>query len=251
MMKKFALTCAAVAALSAAPTASRAADIAMAPPLAVPVWTWTGFYVGLHAGYGYGQTDHTDNYNGGRFNYKATGFMGGAQLGYNVQAGMSVYGVELDVGYLGIRGSRQHPPFVGVRLPVDSLASTRADFYAVLAARAGLLFGPNTLIYAKAGIAAVNVRQSFIDDDPLGTTLVAGTSRTQFRFGPAVGGGIEYAFAPNWTVKAEYLYIHIGNTRLNMTSAGGGAFVADQHTDAHTVKVGVNYRFASGALFGR
>jgi outer membrane immunogenic protein len=96
------------------------------------------------------------------------------------------------------------------------------------------------LVYAKGGGAWVR------DDFSLtaGGTTVASSSTTPS--GWTVGGGVEWAFAGNWSAFAEYNYLDFGTSGVTFTSAAG-SFPIDIKQDINSFMVGINYRFgASG-----
>jgi outer membrane immunogenic protein len=160
----------------------------LAPPLVAPNFNWAGPYVGVFAGWGWGNVDVTDvdGYNRGGgfgdFSYAADGFTGGFLAGNNWQSGAFVAGVEGELGYLGLDGTAQFPPYAGVRGPDDSRSTLSTDFCGALTGRAGFAAG-NVLFYGKAGLSGVHADASFIDTDPTGTTLVSGTSASKFLLG--------------------------------------------------------------------
>jgi outer membrane immunogenic protein len=189
--------------------AAAAADLPMraAPPApiiaAAPIFTWTGFYVGVNAGYGWSDDDFdsvalADDDNDG-------GFIGGAQVGYNYQIGSFVVGLEGDIQYadFGREGA-----FVvgGVTYDVDN-----SDWFGTARARAGVAFG-QALIYATGGFAFA--------DDATGWT---------------VGGGVEYAFTNNLSAKIEGLYVNLEND----DEIPG----FDGETDFGVIRAGLNFRF--------
>ena len=233
--------------------AASAADMAVkARPLPppVPVFSWTGCYIGGFVG---GATPDRDvravdlnGYNrlGDTWFYSTDStFIGGGTLGCNYQAGAFVIGVEGEAGYLRSRGAALDPlsPFI----PLDTVSSTRlGDWYAVVAGRAGFAVD-RTLFYVKGGAAFIDVNVSTIDANPAGGNTIfatGGDTRTTW----ALGGGIEYAFTNNWTIKGEYLYL---DTRETINACGnatvGGARFCWSHDvpGLHTGKVGLNYKF--------
>lgn len=239
-----------IAALTAALGApALAADLparapAPAPVYAAPIFTWTGFYVGGQLGYAWGRakTVDIDGYNGAPdISHKPKGWTGGLYAGYNYQISSIVLGAELEAGYLGLKGSAQYGPYVGVRLPTDSRAGTKADWYGAVTGRVGLALN-NWLLYAKGGYAWTGVKSSFIDLDPAGTTLASGTS-TSGRDGWLLGAGVEYAFNPNWTVRVEYAHIDFGKKTHAAVDAGGTTWRFRHKLDADLVRVGVSYKF--------
>lgn len=242
-MKKVLFASVALAALAVSP--AFAADPGMPMEEAPMGFSWTGGYVGLFAGGGWGNVDveDVDSYNGPpQFGYRDAGFLGGVYGGYNWQAGQIVYGVEAELGYLGLKDSKQYPPYVGVRTPQDSVAAVDTDFYAAATARVGYAFD-NVLVYAKGGVAGLNTEVSYTDTDPTGTTLVSGTSKSKFKAGYTVGGGVEVALTPQWTVKAEYMYADFGNISHTAESATGVSWRFKHDLDVHTAKIGFAYKF--------
>lgn len=263
------LMAAAVASISFAGIAS-AADMAMkAPPPPPPIFNWTGFYIGGFVGGAVADRDASASepvntpfgfYNGaGTATAYGLGssFIGGGTIGYNWQGPGSnfVLGVEGEVGYLHLTGSRQD---VNARLvnlsPIDSVDSTRlGDWYAVIAGRAGWTAN-RALFYVKGGVAFVDHAYSFTDScigaGPPGCgpgfLVINRGSNTQATY--AVGAGIEYAFNNNWSVKGEYLYL---GTQKSYTSsatslaAPAGVVFTNTNSDPgiHTGKIGINYRW--------
>jgi outer membrane immunogenic protein len=194
-MKKFLLSGVAIAALFAAAPAS-AADVPVRGPVykaaPAPVFNWTGFYFGGHVGYGWG-----DTVVGG----DVDGFLGGVQLGYNWQLSRNwVFGVEADIS--GTDLNNAFPAHV--------------DYLGTLRARVGYTWD-RTMLYGTGGLA-------------WNRASVAGFHDTDT--GYALGAGIEWAFAPNWSAKVEYMYYAFDNTSVIPTDL-----------DISTVKVGLNYRF--------
>jgi outer membrane immunogenic protein len=210
-MKKFLLTGAALAVL-AVTTPALAADMAVrgpvykAPP-AAPLFNWTGFYLGGHVGYGWGDAGGVDT----------DGWFGGGQIGVNYQFAPNwVWGVEADISGSGIDGG-------------SSAASRfKTDMFGTVRARLGYTVD-RVMFYGTGGLAWADSK----------ATLV-GVSDSQTNLGWALGAGIEYAFAPNWTAKIEYIHADYGSDDYNIAPTTN----IDLTTD--TVKFGVNYLFNSG-----
>lgn len=205
---------AAVALLVAAP--AFAADIAQpyptkAPPMiAEPVFTWTGFYLGANAGYAWGSGEAGANLLG----LDPDGFLGGGQIGVNYQFDNNVVlGAEADFQGSDIKDSR-----FGY--------STKMDYFGTVRARLGYAFG-NVLPYVTGGLAWGH---NEVKD------TVLGLSADNTAVGWTVGGGVEYALTNNWTVKAEYLYMDLGEDYY--TSIGDKSGLT-----ANIVRAGVNYKF--------
>ncbi|NLH81412.1 MAG: porin family protein [Phyllobacteriaceae bacterium] len=253
-MSRLTFTALAVSALLVG--SASAADMSMkAAPVAAPAsaaaFSWTGAYVGGSAGYAWGWSKVTDQngYNslGSSFSYHPDGGIFGLHAGYNLQYDMFVVGAEAELGWLGLDGGAQYPAYVGTRSADDSRASIRTDFYTALTARVGVTPMDLLLVYGKGGVAFANLKTSFIDPDPIGTTLVSGTSRTTFKAGWTVGGGLEYALADNWVARVEYDHYDFGKQSHTATSAGGGSFGFEHAVRADVVRVGVSYLFGGPA----
>ena len=152
------------------PAAGLAADIPVKapPPVAAIVSGWTGFYFGIHGGYGWGgsrdiQTSYLPSpadFNGQPFSTEIApkGFLGGGQIGYNLQSGSLVYGVEADFSWSNVEGSAQSAPFLlfgGAPLNNGSSHTFRQelDWFGTVRARLGFLVSPTMLAYVTGGLA--------------------------------------------------------------------------------------------------
>jgi outer membrane immunogenic protein len=200
--------------------AASAADLPLraAPPApviaAAPIFTWTGFYVGVNAGYGWSDddfdaVDFADDEDDG-------GFVGGAQIGYNYQIGSFVVGLEGDVQFadFGRDGVFNFEDEDGDILEGEFESS---DWFGTVRARAGVAFG-QALIYGTGGFAFA--------DDATGWT---------------VGGGLEYAFTNNLSAKIEGLYVNLENDDDFDFDIDG----FDGETDFGVVRAGLNFRFGT------
>ena len=220
-MKKILLSSVAFLGLTAgAMAADLPSRMAPAPVMAVPVFTWTGFYVGVNAGYGW-NSDNGNRYFDPAIGYYADGgsdggFVGGAQAGYNYQMGMFVLGLEADIQYADrSRGDNYYGYGYGY-----GYGHSSDDWFGTVRARAGVAFD-RALVYATGGFA--------YGDGNGGWTL---------------GGGLEYAFTNNLSAKIEGLYV-----RLNDGNRYDGYFVdyvGGRERDAFgVVRAGLNYRFGT------
>jgi outer membrane immunogenic protein len=212
-MKKILLSSVALLGLA---TGAMAADLpsrrAPAPIIAaVPVFTWTGFYVGVNAGYGWNANDSI-TVGGVRFDLDDEGgFVGGAQAGYNYQIGSFVVGLEGDIQYADFGGDDRFD-FDNDGLLDDDF--NNSDWFGTVRARAGVAFD-RALIYATGGFAFA--------DDATGWT---------------VGGGLEYAFTNNLSAKIEGLYV-------NLDQDDNGIFAIDDDAEFGVVRAGLNFRFGT------
>lgn len=228
--------------------AASAADLGTAPIYAkapaVAPFTWTGSYIGGYVGGAFGGQDAVTGvpvngagipaFGGPAVSYKYDGsFIGGYTGGYNWQVAPNwVIGYEGETGYMGNKGSAA---FAG---SATSVATTRVEgIYSAWTARLGYA-ADRSLIYAKGGLALAEFKTGVFDG-----TVGIDTMQRKYRLGYAVGAGWEYAIAPRWSAKVEYLYLGFDK---NVTTAGGfpaPLFTTTRLPGIHTVKVGANYKW--------
>jgi outer membrane immunogenic protein len=235
-----------------------------APPpayVAVPVFTWTGFYVGVNAGYGFGGSKQNNvDIPAGTFasapgvsgtlspssSGNDGGFVGGGQIGYNYQVGHVVFGVETDIQYadLGHGSGTYSTTFTGTgTLPTTFTAidnRRNIDWFGTVRGRVGYAFD-RFLVYGTGGLAYGGGSSS-----STACSIVACDDDT--KIGYAAGAGVEYAFTPNWTAKIEGLYVNLGkagNGTYGYDAAGTVYTVSStkQDQDFGVVRAGVNYKF--------
>jgi outer membrane immunogenic protein len=234
-MRRYTLAVLAAAglALGVVQTAS-AADIARpvykAPPPVMVGYNWTGFYAGIHGGYGWGELSGL----GGSSDQN--GWFGGGQIGWNWQGAGSpwVFGIEVDSAWANLE---QDVTVGGGGLVAN--AFSELNYFGTARMRLGYAVD-RALIYATGGLAWGT---NEIGVTVAGPGFVVGTSSSNTHVGYSVGGGVEWALMDNWTAKVEYLYLDLGSESYFGGPAAGG-FDAD--VSAHTVKVGLNYRFGYG-----
>jgi outer membrane immunogenic protein len=228
----------AAAAMLLNPLVAHSADLAVkAPsvPVSTAVYNWTGLYVGANGGWGWGRQDPL-NLIANRFDrasFDINGGMVGGTFGAQIQQGYVVLGFETDLDWANITGSRVTvPTILGVAQPFTLNVNTKTEALGTARARAGVAMN-NWLIYATGGAAFVKETAS--------ATTIAGTAcgtlgvlpscaDSHWRPGLAVGGGVEWGFASNWTAKVEYLYV-----------ATVGTGVSTDHLDV--IRGGINYKF--------
>jgi outer membrane immunogenic protein len=226
----------AVIALVLGPTAVSAADLPMkARPIPIPIYDWTGFYIGVAGGGSLGSTTHIDAATGlgDTLGYNVRGGLVGGTLGYNWQVSGFVFGFEGDASWVGEYGSHLDDGFVG-NPAVTSF--TKETWVATARGRAGYAVD-NLLFYGTGGYAAAGVEAGVKDS---GTNAVL-ASATSTRSGWTAGGGLEWGFAPNWSAKFEYLYMKFDSVAFN-TLAGEGPR-SSVPLDDNVVRAGINYRF--------
>lgn len=259
----------AAALLVGAATGASAADLALrgAPPAyelpPVVEFSWTGFYAGVNAGFGFSSNRHSTfcldptGVNGGAgcttlpdLNTDGEGFVGGGQVGVNMAIGGGfVAGIEADIQYTHIRRTSTVAgdfPLVGGGIgTADAYTATqRLDYLGTVRARLGYAFD-RLLVYGTGGLAYGDVlsRQTVLG--PAGTSFYA-AGRRSTDVGYAAGGGIEYAFTDSLTGKAEALYYDLGRTTLASGSVPATGFVRGASFDTAGViaRAGLNYRFS-------
>jgi outer membrane immunogenic protein len=237
--------------------AASAADLPVkAAALPAPAFDWSGVYVGVHAGYGGGMTDWPAGF-GPTTDYAANGFLAGGQVGINKQIASLVFGLELDGSWANIRGSqhvRLEEPFF---IDDTGTVTSRIEALATVAGRAGLA-ADRWFVFAKGGIAGAWEKHSSNGggNDAFFGAFTSNQSGSEYRWGPMVGLGAEYALGGNWSVKAEYDYMHFG-TRSVATSGSTTSLgvttpfsvnVPITQDSIHVIKVGANYRIADVAV---
>jgi len=250
MQKFFPVTAIIAAFVSMAATSASAADLpAKAPAYSAPVapvaYNWTGFYAGLHAGGVWGGSKATDlddwNGAGDTFTAHTSGFMGGAQIGYNWQAPNSafVWGVEADLGYLGFNGQKASA------LSSDTFVDANGGWYGTVRGRLGVAPGSGRwLMFVTGGVMFADVNATVQDNSLVpGGGILATHPSTGMQTGWTAGGGVEYALANGWSLKGEYLYFDLGTKTVSDTALAGGTFRFDIDNTGHIVRLGLNYRF--------
>jgi len=220
-MKKYLLASVAALGLVAAGAAS-AADLPsrkgpVVAPAYVPVFTWTGFYVGANAGYGWGNVNAGDTFFGGRTISigDVDGFIGGGQVGYNYQIGQFVVGAEADIQGADLNSGSS---VFGDRV--------RTEYFGTVRARVGLAFD-RFMPYVTGGWAYGNVKTTV---GGLGSTDKTHTG------GYAIGAGLEYAFTNNLIAGVEYLYVDLGEKNVFNSGIKVG-------TDFSVVRARLSYKF--------
>jgi outer membrane immunogenic protein len=175
---------------------------------------WNGLYFGLNGGAIWGDFTKGANGIGGK-----TSFTGGLTAGYQQQFGQFVAGVEGDYNYSGLSGN-------GLTVPAGIATKGELTSFGTLRGRLGFALD-RALVYGTGGFA-------------LGQTSFKGVpgSVSGSKMGYVIGGGLEYAFTQNVSLKTEYLYMPINATNLGVLGPGTKGGV-----NPHIVRAGVNYRF--------
>jgi outer membrane immunogenic protein len=289
MFRRFLLASAGVIALS---SAALAAEPLPPPPPPPPMWT--GFYIGFNVGgtWSSNNTINTSAFPGPcdpgtgimctavpnssvtsaqlatfSVSHNNGGFIGGGQLGFNYQFANSwVAGIEADIQGLAV--SNGNTTFVSTltnpNFPVNPFLQTatvfrQVDYLGTLRGRLGLLATPTFLIYGTGGLAYGGVRANTTLSQLVVNSAISGQyfsfgSLNNTRVGWTAGGGVEWMFLPNWSLKVEYLYYDLGSVSFAQTplvdfdvvtnTALSSAIVrSSTRFNGNIVRAGINYHF--------
>ena len=226
-----------ILAVSAILTASsvfsaQAADLPPRPapyaaPVVVPIYNWSGFYLGGNIGWAFGNSSATYNPTGETWDVGKNGFLGGGQAGFNWQTGNFVFGVEGDFSWIDGKHNRAWNGGIN--------GDGGTDWAATIAGRFGFAAN-NVLWYGKAGAGWVNNTATIYNNT--GTTVWTGSNTN---VGWLIGAGVEVGLTQNWTTKIEYNYLNLDNW-----TGTPGILNGDSVSISRTVqmlKVGLNYKF--------
>lgn len=238
-MKKILLVTASLIALGAAAPAL-AADLAArpytkAPAMMVAVYDWSGFYIGANGGWGSARNrwDSTVGLIGSEGSHDSDGGTVGGQVGYRWQSGTFVFGVEAQGNWADFNGSNTSTLFPGL------VNNTKTDAFGLFTGQVGYAMN-NALLYVKGGAAVTSNRYRI---NTVAGAL-AGTTGDDTRWGGTIGVGVEYGFAPNWSVGLEYDHLFMQDKTYNFTTPAGLAFGSDRiRQDVDLITARVNYRF--------
>jgi outer membrane immunogenic protein len=228
---------------------------------ASPMPSWTGFYVGAHAGYSWGSVDGDTTHTVilppsgfGRANMvlfaslgrdiNPEGGLGGIQAGYNFQAGRVVYGLETDLTWTGQRDSFDfsgQKNILGEEFNYQETTAAKLQYLGTVRGRIGYASG-EFLPYFTGGLAwgRMGMDLNWTLTQPSCVSCVASFygSEAHTLFGWTLGAGFEYAFAERWSAKIEYLYADLGKQTYFSGVQGGGSFGMRDHI----VRFGINFR---------
>ena len=270
------------------------------PPPPPPPCIWCGFYIGLNGGWAgttggnnsvlasHFESDEVPAFTNiflgnGLNNQNTSGGFGGGQIGYNwvFPGGMGgagyggasgwLVGVEADIQGASLHRSSPVLFFPDVSAPTtdafaDSAtltADSRLDWFGTLRGRFGFATGP-VLFYGTGGLAyggvTNNLLVTFNDADTALSAVSLNNNNTNTRWGWVAGVGIEWMFAPNWSLKGEYQYIDLGSVTQTSTALVETQLIGSEiegvigtrrvNERFNTVRIGVNYHFGGPGYGG-
>jgi outer membrane immunogenic protein len=198
-----------------------------APAVYVPVaapFSWTGIYIGVNGGGEFGQSNWTSPAFAPTGNFNVSGFLVGGTIGGNYQIGSFVIGIEGDGDWADINGTTNNSCAPG--------CETKSTWLATVRGRAGYAWD-RVLFYGTGGAAFANVQAA--------AGVLPFSSSTQV--GWTAGGGIEYAFSPNWTAKVEYLFVDLQNASCGVGNCSLGGGTTNVGLTENIIRGGINFKF--------
>jgi len=250
-----AIVVASTACLMMTPAALWAADMPLkAPPAPVATPSWTGFYVGVVAGYGAARMATNFVFAGipglpgtpAEVSPNGGGGLAGAEAGYNYQIGSAVLGVEADIDYARLTG---HATSVSPSGFFMAPTEQHINSFGTVRARAGFLATASLLLYATGGVAVgqVGMTTSFVPTGVLGGNCINSScgagAVSATKTGATVGGGLEYALSNRVSAKIEYLFLDLGRTTTTFPLTFSiSQMAANSIYEAHIVRAGLNVK---------
>jgi outer membrane immunogenic protein len=245
--------------LAASAAGASAADMEAHPysratPMIAAGWDWSGFYWGANGGYGSSRScwDFVTAGNSTSADgcHNATGAVAGAQFGYRTQSSEWVFGIEAQGDWAGLRGSRASNAFFFLT-PGDLTNRSRMDAFGLFTGQIGYAFG-STLLYVKGGGAVTMARYN----DIVTTSGTIFATASDPRVGGTVGVGLEYGFAPSWSMGVVYDHFFMGSRNVAFSTLvpnGGfnaGATVATDRIrqDVDLITARINYTFGGPSI---
>lgn len=222
-------------------------------PIAAAPFSWTGLYIGAHAGWATGgwdgRTTYTDPqvgvmpeiWDNPNQDINADGWLGGAQMGFNFQRGSIVFGIEADVSWADLEDEGSFTTNLDPESNTWDI-KTKVDAFGTVRGRLGYLVSPRLLIYGTGGLAWAKTSADLVgtlnwNGQPLMVTARGSADETHIGWTAGLGG--EMMVADNWTLKAEWLHVDLGKEDYQLTDTD--SFPADLSFDVF--RVGVNYKF--------
>ena len=225
--------------------AANAADLparvyTKAPAIAAPVYSWSGFYLGINGG---GASSHecytitsvagAPVFPNSEGCHDATGALLGGQIGYRWQVTSWVFGLEAQGDWADLKGSN-----ASLTAIIPYTNQTKIDAIGLFTGQVGYAWN-NVLLYVKGGAAVTdNQYSSFFT-----ATTVVFNQASETRWGGAVGAGFEFGFASNWSLGVEYDHLFMGTDSVPFTGINAVTRTDNISQDVDMVIGRLNYRF--------
>jgi outer membrane immunogenic protein len=205
-----------------------------APPMVAAIYDWSGFYIGANGGWG-SLDDQWNTVPGGvdLGGHDSTGAVAGGQIGYRWQASQWVFGLEAQGNWADLKGSN-------AQIGAPALSNnSKLDAFGLFTGQVGYAWN-NALLYVKGGAAVTSTKY-----DVSSPGLVGSSTSDQTRWGATVGVGLEYGFAPNWSVGVAYDHIFIGRHDADFFFNDGTGYAGTARVggDVDLVTARINYRW--------
>ncbi|OBQ74881.1 outer membrane protein [Mesorhizobium erdmanii] len=200
--------------------------VALTAPADAQNVDWTGYYAGAEIGAGFSHPGFSGGNVVGGSDFNDTAFVGGVFVGHDWQSGQFVYGGVASFDFLGFHSQTAEDPIFGGK---TNSYTYDLDWVASARARAGLLASDQLLLYGTAGVAVTRIKTSS------DLFIVGADTVNKTRVGGAFGAGFEYAFAPKWSFKTEYVEYLFDKVEV--------ANSIDFKPRFGTLNFGISYRF--------
>jgi outer membrane immunogenic protein len=233
------------------PQGALAADMPVKAPAAPPVWSATGFYAGLNGGYSWGRsatdvTVVTGVVPSFSLSEGMNGWVGGGQIGYNFQFNRNwLLGFEADIQGTGQKGSVPVTAFGGTG---SGSLTQELPWFGTARARLGIEPSDHMLVYVTGGLAYGDVKSTAMATNPTPPPSVVVGTFNNTPLGWTLGIGTEWWIGPQWSVKAEYLYMDFESFTFAGLAVGGPPNPHTSHVTDSIVRVGVNLHLGGPLL---
>jgi outer membrane immunogenic protein len=206
------------------------------PPALPAVYNWNGVYVGVNGGWGDGNSNWTDDTLGETGRFPISGSVVGGTVGANYQTGTYVFGIEGDLDWTNLRGGSGFTcGAIADAVSPPTGCQTQSEWLGTVRGRVGYAVN-SVLIYGTGGAAFGNIQTGLIPPSTFDSSTEVGWT---------IGAGIEVGFAPNWTAKAEYLFVDLPDATCTTVANCGGAVGSSVSFNENIVRAGVNFKFGA------
>jgi outer membrane immunogenic protein len=209
-------------------------------PAVLPVYNWSGFYIGINGGWGWASGTITDTITSGPLagligtsSGNINGGIFGGQIGANYQIDAFVLGIEGDWDWSG----QQRTDTFGCGVGCTVSENIKIGWIATIRGRIGYAMD-RVLIYATGGAAFTHTSDNVT---LTGTGTIFNESSTNT--GWTIGGGVEGAFAENWTARVEYLYVGTNVGQSGAIPVVGGTITEAGNIHDSLIRAGINFKF--------